>query len=295
MLDIRYHIASLTAVFLALGFGILIGSSFAGQAAIRQMSVQIQRQNDRLDNAVQLNEQDHALLKQNEDAIAALMPRIVQNRLTGKRIAIVQTGDYPDAINDARSAIAQAGGTVSSTTTLLGHFDVLSDQSRQDLEKQLGAQDSGDNTLLKPVALALCLGTSAHPNIESELATLEQAKIIQRAGEYDQPTDMVVIVGGSASTTDADTGPTHEDELISLLKSPDSGQKGPVLVGCETRDAAQSSVPIYLRAGISSVDCIDQPLGALDLPFALNGESSAYGVKPTADRLIPASLILSPA
>jgi hypothetical protein len=295
MLDIRYHIASLTAVFLALGFGILIGSSYAGPAAIRQMSVQIQRQNQRLDNAVQLNEQDHAYLKQYEDAVAELMPRIVQSRLTGKRVALIQTGDYPDAITDASAVVAQAGGTVASTTTLMGHFDMLSQQSRENLAKALGGQASDDSTILKPLTLAICLGTSAHPNLENELSTLEQDNIIERSGDYSAPVDMVVVVGGSATPGDANAGPTHEDELIALLKSPHGGQNAPVLVGCETRDAAQSSIPTYLRAGIASVDCIDQPLGALDLPFALNGESSAYGVKATADRLIPPSLAVSPA
>ncbi|HEX5322436.1 MAG TPA: copper transporter [Capsulimonadaceae bacterium] len=294
MLDIRYHIASLTAVFLALGFGILIGSSYAGPAAIRSMSVQIQRQNERLDNAVQLNEQDHALLKQNEDAIAALVPKIVQNQLAGKHIALVQAGDYPDAVKYASDAISQAGGTVVSTTELTGRFDMLSDTDRQRLAKALNSGSADDNALLRPLALSVCLGTSAHPDLESELESLEQSGAIARNGDYSGPANMVVVVGGSAASDAADSGQTHEEQLIALLKEAGSG-KAVALVGCEPRDAVQSSVPIYLRAGISSVDCIDQPLGALDLPFALIGESSAYGVKPTADRLIPPSLEVSPA
>jgi|SRR5579883_1350599 len=289
MLDIRYHIASLTAVFLALGFGILIGSSIVASPAVHQMSVQIQRQNERLDNAIQLNEQDHALLKQNEDAIAALTPRLVQNQLAGKRVALIQTGDYPDALRDASAAISEAGGTVTSTTQLTGHFDMLSADARSRLATAMGVANADDNTLLRPLALAICQGTSAHPSLETDISALEQEGVIERSGDYTAPVSLVVLVGGSAAPSDA-TGPTHEEELIALLTAPPAGEKPPVVVGCETRDAVQSSIPSYMRAGIGSVDCIDQPLGALDLPFALNGESSAYGIKPTADRLVPASL-----
>jgi hypothetical protein len=35
---------------------------------------------------------------------------------------------------------------------------------------------------------------------------------------------------------------------------------------------------------------VDQPLGALDLPFALSGEADSYGLKATAARQLPASL-----
>ena len=38
------------------------------------------------------------------------------------------------------------------------------------------------------------------------------------------------------------------------------------------------------------MDCIDQPLGQLALPFALRGETDSYGLKPTAARRVPASL-----
>lgn len=293
MLDIRYHIASLTAVFLALGFGILIGSSYAGPAAIRRMSVQIERQNQRLDDAVQLNEHDHELLRVNEDAIAALVPHLVQNQLAGKRIALIQTGDYSDGAKDASQAIAQAGGTVTSTTTLTDRFAMLSGDDRQGLAKALGASGDDDSSLLKPLALALLLGTATHPNLASEVSTLSQAGVIDTSGDLTAPVDMVVLIGGEATApdTDSDSAPTHEEEIIALLKTPANPQgKTPTVVGCETLDAVQSSVPAFLRAGVASVDCIDEPIGALDLPYALNGDNSAYGVKPTSDRLIPQAL-----
>lgn len=300
MLDIRYHIASLTGVFLALGFGILIGSSYAGPAALRQMRAQIEQQNQRLDNAVQLNEQDHALLKQNEDAIAALVPHLVQNQLAGKRVAIIQTGDYPDGAQDASQAITQAGGIVSSTVTLTGRLDMLSPDDRKALAAQIGSGDGSDSALLRPLALALIEGAENHAGVSAQMAALADAGVLEISGDLSAPVSKVVLVGGTATApdpdSDSDQPPSHEEELIDLLRSTPlkEGQKLPVIVGCETRDATLSSIPVYLRAGIASVDCIDEPLGALDLPFALNGEGAAFGVKPTSDRLIPQSLEAPP-
>ena len=259
------------------------------------MKVQIQRQNQRLDDAVALNEQDHALLRQNEDAIAALVPHLVQNQLAGKRVVLVQTGDYPDGVQDAAQSITQAGGAVAATITLTGHFDMLSDQDREQLAKSLGSATDDDSALLRPVAVALVDGTANHPEVANQIAALSQAGIIDTSGDLSTPPNMVVLVGGSEtppdSDSDSDPPPGHDDEMISLLHTAaDAPAKSPIIVGCETRDAVQSSVPIYLRDGVGSVDCIDQPLGALDLPFALNGDNSAYGIKPTADRLIPEAL-----
>jgi hypothetical protein len=65
-----------------------------------------------------------------------------------------------------------------------------------------------------------------------------------------------------------------------------------MVVGCEPFTAAASSIPLYQNYGIATIDCIERPLGRLDLPFALRGGADAvdYGLKPTASRRIPVSL-----
>jgi hypothetical protein len=64
------------------------------------------------------------------------------------------------------------------------------------------------------------------------------------------------------------------------------------VVGCEPLEVAASSIPNYQKEQIATVDCIDQPLGQLDLPFALRGgvDKADYGLKNTAGRELPASM-----
>ena len=62
------------------------------------------------------------------------------------------------------------------------------------------------------------------------------------------------------------------------------------MVGSEPLDAVTSFVSTYQKYGIPTVDCMDKPLGRLDLPYALRGEAADYGFKATANRRIPISL-----
>jgi hypothetical protein len=82
-----------------------------------------------------------------------------------------------------------------------------------------------------------------------------------------------------------------ETALISQLTAYGSGSSGLSVVGCEPYDAEQSSMPTYATARIPSVDCIDLPIGELDLTYALLvHDATAYGVKTTATRLVPEAI-----
>ena len=142
---------------------------------------------------------------------------------------------------------------------------------------------------MTPLARALCQGTQAHPNSQNDLDKLDQARLISRSGDYGPGASLIVIVGGSSSppqTTPSDDA-ALERQLINAFTATGNA---PTVVGCESGAAISSSVPVYQQEGIASVDCIDEPLGALDLAYALHGEAASYGVKPSAQRLIPASL-----
>ena len=49
MINIRYHIVSITAVFLALGIGVAMGSTFLGKATVDQLKTQISKAEKRID------------------------------------------------------------------------------------------------------------------------------------------------------------------------------------------------------------------------------------------------------
>jgi hypothetical protein len=58
-------------------------------------------------------------------------------------------------------------------------------------------------------------------------------------------------------------------------------------VGVEVTSAEPSQVPWYQAQGISSVDDLDSTAGRAALAYALAGAHGSFGVKGTADSLLP--------
>jgi hypothetical protein len=296
MFGFRYHVVTLCALFIMLGIGIVIGSvSGLGPALSKQQSSTIQSLSKKLDNVLAESEQDHSLLQRHEDALAALVPQLIQGKLAGRRIALVRTGDYGDAVNAASEAIEAAGGTVTSATTFTNRLVLLDETQRQKIAADLKMSASGDAdnelaSVLHPLAAAFHVGTANRPDLQDDLNTLQDDGVIDMSGDYSTGVTDVVVVGGSTADSDAD-GDNVEAALVGELTAYGTGSSGMVVVGCEPYDAGSSSMPTFAQAGIASVDCIDLPIGGLDLPFALaSGDVIAYGVKSTATRLVPADL-----
>jgi hypothetical protein len=59
------------------------------------------------------------------------------------------------------------------------------------------------------------------------------------------------------------------------------------VVGAEREDAEPSSIEFFDGQGLASVDSIDQLPGKVALVLALDGADGSYGVKDTADSLLP--------
>src|SRR5919204_3574321 len=114
MFDLRYHVASLAAVFLALIVGILVGVGISGRGFVdkserKKLEARIEGLHSRLDatqqHAGDLSRQQQASLTFIKDAYPALM----HDRLKGKRIALVFVGSIDGAIREnVESALEDA-------------------------------------------------------------------------------------------------------------------------------------------------------------------------------------------
>lgn len=268
MLDIRYHMFYLCAVFLMMGIGILIGEALYPHQEKVQATL-LQRVRAEANQAIAAQGE----FTRSESAIDDLRPALVRGKLTGKRVLIVVTGDYPDAASAAADAVTDAGATVSATVTLTGGWSSL--------DAVTSASD------MQTLATVLAQGTASKPQNRQVRDSLETQDLIEVEGDLSKPAALFVLVGGRSDPA-ADGQATVDLDLATELN--DVTQNNVVIVGCEPLNAAVSVVQAYEDDGLATVDCIDQPLGKLDLPFALAGEFDSYGLKPTAARQLPASL-----
>ena len=286
MLDARYHLFYLIAIFLMLGFGILIGASYYGPVQVSQQKKVLLSLAAQTNKVVQERNEARDRVTKEEAVLSALQPALVRGKLAGKRVILIQTGDYADAVESANKAVADAGATVAATVVLTDKWGTLSSKQREMLSPVADPADPAgqDKALLAALATALVTG-AADDTKAAALEALQGQNLITKSGDLSQPCLLFVLVGGKSDDTQ---GAASMDSL--LLDAFRSVSGTVVVIGCEPFAAVISSIPAYQSAGIATVDCVDLPLGQISLPFALRGEKGDYGLKPTAKQPLPDSL-----
>ena len=284
MLDARYHLFYFTAIFLMLGFGILIGASYYGPVQMSQQREVVKKLAEQTNAVVQQRNQLQGRLNDDEQALASLRPALVRGKLAGKRVVLIQTGDYADATEAANQSLGDAGAMVAATVVLTGRWSNLTTRQREALPSSALAPAAQDKVLLSSLAAALAQGTATSLPNASLLAGLQQAGLLTVSGDLAQPCTLFVLVGGGS----ADIAETSVD--MALVDGFQALAIPAAIVGCEPSTAAASFIPAYQSAGITTIDCIDLPLGQIALPFALRGDTGDYGIKPTAKKRLPDAL-----
>ena len=293
--DLRFHITSLVAVFLALGIGILIGTAFVGAPLVER---QVKTLRTLSTSVTDLGRRTETTEK-NEEALRALLPVLVANRLARRRVLVVQTGDYADAAERAGEALRLAGAEVTRVAL-----------PREPWRARLAArhEQAEPKGLLPPVTFEAeeLAGLLAGPRASGDATDDTTARRLRTLRDDGLLTGdvlgsapgfrWVVLVGGAAALpsargsggrADKDTSADSRVALdLSLIKA--WLALGVSVAGAEPLVADVSYVRDYQSAGIASVDNIDRAAGQIALPFALLGEkAAAYGMKRTAERVLP--------
>jgi hypothetical protein len=279
MLDLRYHVASLSAVFIALVVGILVGVGISGRGVVdkserrnfQNQIASLQARADQLTAEKQLLSQQGAAA---ESFVQDTNPVLMRNRLAGKRIAVIVIGPSGGATgSDVSRALADAGGTVALYRAVK------------------------EPVTLEPLLHALkgTPGFRTLPNIAHELGQewvtggvtpvadkISPLLVEEQRGTVGRPVNGVVVVERSAPAD----APTLRF-LTALLNGLSEG--GVPLVGAEQVAASPSLVPSWQSVqGMSSVDDIDTPSGKLALALLLGGAPTGqFGLKATADDTLP--------
>lgn len=284
MLTWRYHLLSLVAVFLALGLGVLVGISVSDTGVIETsqdvLVEDIRRDLDglRTENSG-LSRERATNIRYQDDTF----PFIVGGRLQGKRIAVVASSTAGDEIQrELTSAIHGAGGQVVSTTVMNPHFDLpaATAKVKADLKSDPAFAAVDDASLTTAVSQQLARDISKGGGVKL-LTALQGTLVDSMNGNYDLPVDAVVVV----TRADNEQTPAYTDlEKKFILNLKDLGI---LAIGTEPENAPVSEIPLFQSVDVSSVDNLDSRIGQVSVVYVLSGEKGAFGVKPTADLLIP--------
>ena len=286
MFDLRYHVASLAAVFVALTVGIVLGVGISDRGLLRKGERSIlERRISDLENEVAAATSREALLTDQDRAADALMqeayPGLVADRLRGDRVAIVFVGPVDPRIETSVGrALADAGAPQPLRVRALRlPLDVRTMNRALAKQRQLASYAGRDQL----EDLGRALGAEVVTGGQTPLwNALSGTLVEERSGNDDRPAGGVVV----ARTTQPQRGATAR--FLHGLYAGLAGEGAPA-VGVEPLDASISAVKAFTRGGLSSVDWVDSQYGRLALVWLLaGGTPGAYGVKATAkDGVLP--------
>ncbi len=291
MIDIRYHIYSLAAVFFALAVGIAIGATFAKRSPLvgleRSTIVRYENTTRQLKREIEMaadeSNKNADVAKKCEEFCRVVMPTVVKDRLAWRNAAIIQTGDYDELTGNVKLALELAGARVNSVTDINRTFPFNDDAKVSAVLINCGMTPPGDPTEARKKLFAIIANLLCNGQYHQMISQLENSGIAKFNGEYTRYNRLIVLVGGSKA--DNTFSPQTIDSQLIAQFTPDI-----IVVGCEGVNSTGSYVSAWHKSGIATVDNVDSAIGQVDLVCALGGEKAQFGVKETADRLIPQSL-----
>jgi len=276
----RYHATSLIAVFLALAIGILVGAEFGGDALTSTRKNLEASLVNNLQDARSRSDDLSSQLGQANEFSERVYPALTRDRLEGKRIAIVALGDLP---SEDTAAVEEALGPTGAK--LVGVGVVREPVDLNGLAGDLAKTRFADVRDNPDTLTALGAGLGRQLTIGGTLPEVVRGHLFSRASGSFGALDGVIVVRDQPQ----DLGPVQRanaNAFESGLMNGITGTKTPA-VGIETSTADPSSISFFQGNDLSSVDDVELTAGQLALVFSLLGAEGSFGVKGSADRLLP--------
>jgi hypothetical protein len=303
MINFRYHIVSLMAVFIALSVGIAVGVSLGPSVGseLLQQAAQDRRQVAEL--RAELNRRN--ALDEYRDAFEEQVGEpVIEGALNGVRVAVVTMPDAPGrVVSDITAAVATAGGTVVREVQVRPDaFDPAQADEVTEALASLADHVPLDGKMTQAEKIGTALARSiASPQVEDRdslaLAlgnALSGAGFVALNGGSSAQAQLVIVVGAEAS----DPPPTNDVlsahvEFDVALK----GRSGVVLAGPNSAQIEGTDV-LAARSDprgnnlLSTVDVADLRSGVITAVLAgqeqlLGREGQHYGALAGADAPLP--------
>lgn len=300
MIAFRFHLVSIVAIFLALGLGVLTGTTVLNRGIVAGL----ENQTDRL--AAQRSELREALDELSAEADVwrrfgeGVSGLLVEGRLEGTEVVLItQEGTDEVAIDSVRRALDAAGATMIRRISIDGKM-ALTDRSDRVLLSGIvggGSADSEDELLVSAadrLADQLAFGT-----VETDLVeALREAGFLREErsdpetppGEVDPDRPVIVAVAGGDGTPPLEPASFLVPLVERLVLD---GQR----VAASESESSDYPFVALLRDGdvgdrLVTQDNVDQVPGEVGLVLGIEGllvegATGHYGIKDGADGLLP--------
>ncbi len=283
-INMKYYVVTISAIFIALGIGILIGFNLDGEMFFSEQQTQIiQKLEERL---VEVNAQKEDLelavqiFEKNREELNSYIENnsgaIIESKLEGKTIGMVYTTEdyfYPNVAGFIQKASGQVAFELVLKDTLADELDITA--FNQEMETEFESKDDLVEYILKSII--------EDRNFEFANALSEKGYVKFTLYSEDGFTavDSVVIAVGSLGENKAKMD-LFDGNITRYLN-----QKNIDAVGIEKKNVEFSYVPYYQKSKTSTIDNVDGITGKISLVMALGGKNGHFGEKETAEELVP--------
>lgn len=304
MIDFRYHIVSIVAVFLALAIGIVFGSTALRGPLYNTLNNTSASWKSDYENANSQLGTANALAAADDSFIQSIEGSYLNGKLTGQRIVIfAEPGESSAVVSGVTKAAQDAGATVVAQINLTNKF-FDSSQSTQAALSTLNASVAGTSGIQLDNGVAdeqqataqvlasqlLVKATSGSPATSTTAWTSSQAQTAQTAlAEYEQdgylsvsggqmtePGTLAVVVTTNNTLTDGTADPLAQD--LAPFASGLDVTTSTVVAGAAATSGSGSPMALLRQSGssvtskVSTVDDADTARGQIAVAEALYSE-----------------------
>jgi hypothetical protein len=315
VIDFRYHLVSIVAVFLALAVGIVLGSTELRGVAISALDRTSSSLSNKLDAA---NNENNALQQQvqgDHEFASAAEPVLLKGLLNGKKVVIVTTpGASASVVNGIKTGLSDAGATVSGQVTLSSKFADTSASNLSLLDQLTERVTPANLTLVngspqqqaaQVLASALVSkgtasgsgsgskgnsgsnsgsnsgGGSGSQDAQTILSSYSAGQFITVSGQPATGATLAVIVTPNSIPQGGNSDPANQ-AVVALAQEFGTSSEGTVVAGVSATSSQGSAISAVRASGAandaSTVDNADTVVGQIVAVQAL--EQQMNGKKP---------------
>ena len=309
MINLRYHIVSLVAVFLALGLGIVMGSTVIDRVTVDAL-------NDNLDDVRRsvgaIREENRKLgdqIKQGQDFAETTRDQLLRGHLRNVPVMVVAiAGIDRRPVDELRRALAGAQATMQGTIWFTAKMRLASDGDVRALAGALDLPVDRPEVVRRQALARVASARESASADASPLAALQSAGFLTYEGpsppastttsstplalaSLPLPNTRYLVISGAG----AEVG----DDVVAVPLSQAYAQASGRVVAAESGVDTDGGRAVFvgllrgdvLSTRLSTVDNIESPMGQTAAVLALEDlgvpRYGHYGVGPGAQRILP--------
>jgi hypothetical protein len=306
----RYHVVSLTAVFLALAIGLVVGTAALNGPVADSLRDQLNALKKDNSNKRDQVDQYRDQINRSQDFATQIAPTLLNGKLAGRRIVVVALPDTNDYASGVISMLQIAGATVTAKVTVQDKFfdpnvstellDLASQSSQGTIPFEgLPVNSDGVETASAQLALALQQRVGSQQPAADDVTAVLTA--YTKAGYISVDEKQAKAVGGAEATVIVSGPPAVDKDAAKksqsaiMMATQFSKTRPLVIAGDGVGDGNLISAvrgDAYLVKEISTVDNASTVQGQVAAGLAtvermVQNRVGQYGLAAGASALVP--------